>query len=70
MDLVGLDKRRHFQEKETGDKTPEQDCGANGAALGHYRVLREDVGPDVQRDGEEGIFIARQGEDLAGAVGA
>ena len=54
--LVGLDKRKHFEEGN-GRQDFQSGRRAHGAASGHDVEIREDVGADVQRRGEESIVV-------------
>ncbi len=53
--LVGLYKRKHFQEKETGFKLLNELAGADGGEARQPLALRRDLDADDQRGGEEAV---------------
>ena len=66
--LVGLFKRKHFQEKETGIKARQRDRRAHGTTSRHHFAIRTDLGSDVQRGREESSHRCSTTPDHVGAV--
>ena len=57
ISLVGLYKRKHFKEKETGIKVLNEACRSHGAACRFNLCFETAFNPDVQLRCKEGVFL-------------